>query len=62
MKHVFRGLFLLTMTAAALTAGAGCKSGNAKTAGSQQPAEEAPKVYFTRAITPEALVLSLIHI
>ena len=56
MKHVFRGLFLLTMTAAALTAGAGCKSGNAKTAGSQQPAEEAPKVYFTRAITPEALV------
>ncbi len=56
MQHVFRGLFLLTMTAAALTAGAGCKSGNAKTAGSQQPAEEAPKVYFTRAITPEALV------
>ena len=56
MKHVFRGLFLLTMTAAALTACAGCKSGNAKTAGPQQPAEEAPKVYFTRAITPEALV------
>ena len=56
MKHLFRGLFLLTMTAGALTACAGCKSGNAKTAEPQQPAEEAPEVYFTRAITPGALV------
>lgn len=57
MKHALRGLFLLTITAA-LSAQAGCRSGNAKTSGKQDADRNghAPKVYFTREITPEAMV------
>ncbi len=54
MKHAIWGLFLCTL----LTAGDGCGSGHAKTSGQQIPDEgvPAPKVYFTREITPEAMV------